>query len=109
MNEKKWIDKHCLFEQKVYKKAIDVGWKVFNKGWPDFLLFDPETKTAYCVEAKSINDSLREHQIELHKVLEEIGLKVVVIYENKTHPVEIPSPTEFIETNYADAFEKMGT
>lgn len=69
-------------EEMVKNEAISKGYEVLEKGWPDFLLFDPITKEAIFAEVKSYTNGgkyLSKEQHKMHKVLEELGLDIRII------------------------------
>lgn len=70
--------------ERSYKKiAEDAGWKVYHRGFPDFLMFDPLAKKIKFVEIKGIRrsaDGCTSEQRELIDILKLVGLDVEVVY-----------------------------
>lgn len=74
-------------EQKVYDQLKREGWQVLTNGWPDFLAIKRKGRSLkiMCVEVKSFfgngqRENLRPNQIEIHKILKELGICVKVEY-----------------------------
>ena len=60
------------YELDAAQKLITKGYRVFKKGWPDFLAFHPETKEIVLVEVKRrehLHSGLRGAQGEMRKIL----------------------------------------
>jgi hypothetical protein len=60
------------FETRLKKKFEADGWKVYTKGWPDFLLVKKDADGRVIlrgVEAKSEKDQLRSDQLAVLKAL----------------------------------------
>lgn len=63
--------------QKAFKaKLLKQGWKIFDRGWPDLLVVDPCSETAFFVEVKTGNSMRSKHQIAMHDVLDSVGISV---------------------------------
>jgi len=85
--------KYNLREREVQEQGLRDGWKIFSKGWPDFLFYKEENNKfeAFFVEvkrkpyknmSKTIFDvELSPEQKELFSVLEKMGLKIKIIYK----------------------------
>ena len=75
-------------EQEFQLKAVADGWKVYHKGYPDFLLYKENENKIKFVEIKrhqkrkTIKMGLSTHQQEVIDILRKAGLDVEVIYLN---------------------------
>ena len=66
-------------ERLVRSHFEDLGWRVLKNGWPDFLLIDPDNRTAMGVEVKRKNGSVRDVQREMLKALRSYVMPVCVM------------------------------
>tara|TARA_Y100000310_G_scaffold332169_1_gene407240 strand:+ start:1287 stop:1721 length:435 start_codon:yes stop_codon:yes gene_type:complete len=48
------------------------GWEVLDKGWPDLLVYDKETRRVMAIELKRGNDGLRPEQREMGLVFSDL-------------------------------------
>lgn len=70
-------------EQFVKKKLLDIGIKVYKKGWPDFLCV-LSTGRLVAVEAKKSSKSrLTKDQKRIRLLLERAGIPVVILWPGK--------------------------
>lgn len=73
-------------EKIVYDNAVKGGWEVFDKGYPDFLLWKEETGEAIFIEVKAkaykgnSQGFLTKSQIAMHRVLRKLGFIVKVVH-----------------------------
>ena len=51
-------------------------------GWPDFMVYDEDADFLFTVEVKLNNDPVRENQLATHRLLEKIGIPVIVVRVN---------------------------
>jgi hypothetical protein len=87
-----------------HKLKIQEGCEVFKRGWPDFLVINPdgtfefvEVKVKYNRQTEPISPS----QKKMHEALKRIGIEVKVFYYDKTYPTFKPvkkeEPEKFFE------------
>jgi len=73
-------------ERKIQLNALNDGWEVLSKGWPDFMLYKEKTNEVKFIEVKrsktknSINNGLSKHQKRMHKIFECLGFAVEILY-----------------------------
>lgn len=77
--------KKNLRERKIQELALERGWEVLTKGWPDFLLYKEATNEAIFVEVKRKcktegKTGVSKVQKRMHRVLKNIGLIIKVVY-----------------------------
>ena len=72
--------KNNIREKLVKDMAIEGGWEVLGRGWPDFLLYNRRTKEAIFLEVKSCGNGLNRYQKRMHKILKGLGLDVRTVY-----------------------------
>lgn len=53
-------------------------YSIARSGWPDFLLFNPKTQRAFCVEVKEASDDLRPNQRKMICMLEQAGVDTYI-------------------------------
>lgn len=59
-------------EAQFIRKSRQKGWKVYRKGWPDFICIKDDR--LICVEVKGENDKLRPHQEAMLRLLQKHGI-----------------------------------
>lgn len=85
-------------ERDVQEAAIANGWKVLYKGYPDFLCYKDGKKfeaffleikrkpyryaKGKAIQHKTYDVNLSPEQVEMHRVLKRLGLKVVVVHRD---------------------------
>lgn len=65
--------------------ADSKGKRVFRNGWPDFLVYDPESGAVVYVEVKAGEDDIRPAQRTMFTVLEAMQLQVVIWSPENPH------------------------
>ena len=78
-------------ESVVFNRAVEDGWEVLTRGWPDFLLYKQKTNEAMFIEVKAVSTRYeKKHdrpmggiptksQKKMHSVLRNLGLTVKVV------------------------------
>ncbi|GAH15337.1 unnamed protein product [marine sediment metagenome] len=75
-------------ESIVKTEALNSGWEVLSKGYPDLLLYKEETNEAIFIEVKSKlakdknerGGELTPEQKRMHQILKKLGLTVTTIH-----------------------------
>lgn len=71
-------------EEAARECAEQQGFQVYDRGWPDFLLYKPETGECIFLEVKSEFDELSPIQKKIHWILHRLNLDVkTVVIGNK--------------------------
>jgi hypothetical protein len=70
-----------VLEEYIRKEAENRGWRVYDKGWPDFLLY--REGQAVFLEVKSCKSSCSKSQKAMHRMLKSLGLDVRVVRVGK--------------------------
>ncbi len=69
-------------EALVKDEAIKLGWEVLGRGWPDFILYNPDTDEIRCIEVKACKGYTRatKQQRRVHQLLKKLGVNVKIIH-----------------------------
>ena len=70
------------YEKKIKEVWERKGFRIFHKGWPDFLCYHPKRNTAYCMEIKRNGDSVTKEQREMHKMLKSLHVPTYILTED---------------------------
>jgi len=68
-------------QKRTIERLLHSGCKVFQRGWPDLLIVEPNGRV-YAIEVKRPGGDLTKDQIGVISLLRSIGLHVEVVYES---------------------------
>ena len=70
-------------EKIVYQRLKTKNNKILRAGWPDFLVQDNNGRCRFIEVKRNARDPLHPSQIEMHKILAELGIIVEVMYADE--------------------------
>ena len=79
-------------QKRVSERLKQEGCRVFQRGWPDLLVVDPEGNVR-AIEIKNPRGQLSTEQVEVIAILRSIGMNVEVIYETNEQEADLESNT----------------
>ena len=72
-------------ERAIQERAVNAGYEILHRGWPDFLVYKEDTNEAIFLEVKRKckrphKTGLTKYQKRIHQILKNLGLTVKVVF-----------------------------